>query len=252
MNLGINGKCALVTGSSKNIGLSIAQSLAKEGVRVILVSRDHSLLEQALATLPRVDSDHLFCAIDLMGDSAIDDLKRFIDSTVERLDIVVHNLGGSLDLRDPFASADEWARVWNYNLGVAHNINRIYVPRMRDRKWGRIVHLSSLSAVTHLGYPSYVAAKCAVEGYVKSMSRLLSQDNVIMTALAPGPVSLPGRYYTSLAETDPEALENFFSNRLPIFRLAQPIEIADIVAMLCSERASFMPGAIVRVDGGGY
>ena len=122
---------------------------------------------------------------------------------------------------------------------------------MIEKKWGRIVHISSLGAKTGKGYVPYVSAKCALEGYVKAMSKTLSNKNVIITAVAPGLVELPNRYYTKMKNDDPQKLNSYYEEHLPIRKMAQPNEIADIICFLCSAKANYMPGAIVPVDGGG-
>ena len=122
---------------------------------------------------------------------------------------------------------------------------------MLEKKWGRIIHVSSLAAKTAKGYVPYVSAKCALEGYVRAMSKHLSSRNVIMSAVAPGLVELPGRYFTKLKTSDPQKLINYFNEHLPIKKMVLPEEIADIVCFLCSTKNNYMPGAIIPIDGGG-
>jgi 3-oxoacyl-[acyl-carrier protein] reductase len=167
------------------------------------------------------------------------------------LDIMVHNLGGSNAVYQALAPSDDWDKVWRFNVGVAHELNRIFIPPMVKRGWGRIVHLSTLSTVTYNGYAPYVAAKCALDGYVKSVNREFSKDNVIISAVAPGAIYSEGRQFAKLQKENPAALEDYFKNHLPIKRLGRAEEIAPVVAFLCSEKASFMAGSIVGIDGGG-
>ena len=121
---------------------------------------------------------------------------------------------------------------------------------MIKRQWGRIVHLSTLSATTYQGHAAYVSAKCALEGYVKSVSREVSKDNVILSAVAPGAIYTEGRYFAKIQKENPALLEEYLRAHLPIKRLGTTEDVGFAVAFLCSEQASYMAGAIVPVDGG--
>jgi 3-oxoacyl-[acyl-carrier protein] reductase len=121
---------------------------------------------------------------------------------------------------------------------------------MVERRWGRIVHLSALSTNTYQGNPAYVSSKCALEAYVKSISREVSRHNVIVSAVAPGAIAVEGRYFAKIAKEDPAALKKYLDDHLPIRRLGTPEDVAGAAAFLCSEQASYMAGAVVAVDGG--
>lgn len=251
MNLGIDNRVALVTGASKNIGRAICLALAKEGARVILVGRSKTKLNEVRAEMSGGAGRHLNIELDLQLPESPLRLKEFLQGDFENPEILVHNLGGSLGVTDSFAPAAEWAKVWYFNVGIAHELNRLFVPNMIARKWGRILHLSTLSTQTYDGYSPYTSAKCALDGYVKNMSRQVSRYNVIMNSLAPGLVSLEGRYFARMQKENPAVLEQYFDNHLPIRRMGTADEIASIAAFLCSEHAAFMAGSIVRADGGG-
>jgi len=249
MNLGIKDRLALITGASRGIGRAIAGELAREGARVILVARTADALEAARRQLTAPDRHHLV-AVDLMTDAGIQELAGKITKLGD-LDIMVHNLGGSAGVQQMFAPAADWYKVWQFNVGIGHELNRLFIPAMVERRWGRIVHISTLAATTHQGYTAYVSAKCALNGYIKSVSREIAKHNVILSAVAPGVVYLEGRYFAKLQQENPAALETFLDNHLPTRRLGKTEEVAAAVAFLCSEQASFMAGSIVGVDGGG-
>lgn len=251
MDLGIQDRLALVTGASRGIGRAIAIQLAREGVRVILVARTQQDLEAVRRELQGpARSHHHFCA-DLISPEELSQFAQAVMSQLGPPDIIVHNVGGSLGTRDTFASVADWQKVWQFNLGIAIELNRIFIPSMIEKKWGRVVHLSTLSTTTYLGNPAYVAAKCALNAYVKSMSREVARHNVIVSAVAPGAIYSEGRYFAKLQREDPIAMEEYYRNHLPIGRLGRAEEIAPVVVFLCSDLASFMNGAIVPVDGGG-
>ena len=250
MDLRIQDRLALVTGASRGIGRAIALELAREGARVILVARSQDQLDAVKHELRGDREGHHCVALDLMADHGVEELAQAVEKVGE-LDILAHNLGGSYGVVQTFASSEDWSKVWQFNLGIAHELNRIFIPAMVKKRWGRIVHLSTLSTLTYNGYAAYVSAKCALNGYVKSVNREVSKDNVIVSAVAPGAIYSEGRFFAGLQKENPAALEDYFKNHLPIRRLGRAEEIAPVVAFLCSEQASFMAGSVVGIDGGG-
>ena len=248
MDLGIKDRLALVSGASRGIGQAIAKELAREGGRVILVARSAHALE-AVRSQMTIPERHCVVAVDLMADGGVQKLADII-SKLGNLDIMVHNLGGSLQIQQVFAPVDDWKKVWQFNVGICQELNQIFVPPMVKRRWGRIVHLSALSTTTYQGNPAYVSSKCALEAYVKSISREVSRHNVIVSAVAPGAIAVEGRYFAKIEKEDPAALEKYLNDHLPIRRLGKPEDVAGVVAFLCSEQASYMAGAVVAVDGG--
>jgi 3-oxoacyl-[acyl-carrier protein] reductase len=248
VDLGIKDRLALVSGASRGIGQAIAKELAREGGRVVLVARSADALEAVRRQMTMPDR-HRVVAVDLMADGGVQEVADAIDK-LGNLDIIVHNVGGSLGIQQMFAPSEDWKKVWQFNVGIGHELNRLLVPSMVERRWGRIVHISTLSTTTYNGNPAYVSAKCALESYVKSLSREVSKQNVIVSAVAPGAISIEGRYFAKLQQDDPASLSAYLNQHLPIRRLGKPEDVARVVAFLCSEQASYMAGAVVAVDGG--
>jgi 3-oxoacyl-[acyl-carrier protein] reductase len=225
VNLGIEGRTALVVGASRGIGLEIARELKAEGCQVIPVSRTHGF--------------------DLMPEDGPGRLVAALEATPP--DVVVHVLGGSQGLTGTLLPAADWARVWRLNLGIAHDLNCAFIPKMRANGWGRIIHISSNAQRVGTGYCPYTSAKAALDGYVKSVSREFSRDGVIITAVAPGIVHTAGRYFASL---DSREQEEYFNKYIPIHRFGRAEEVAKVVSFLASDHAAYMAGAIVQIDGG--
>jgi 3-oxoacyl-[acyl-carrier protein] reductase len=165
--------------------------------------------------------------------------------------MVVHNLGGSAGVFDIMAPATDWAKVWHFNVGICQELNRKLLPEMIQQKWGRVVHISTLSTTTYNGYAPYVSAKCALNGYIKTLSRHVARHNVVVSAVSPGAIFSEGRHFARLQKEDPAQLEKYFDEHLPSRRLGTAEDVATAVTYLCSEQASFLAGAILPVDGGG-
>ncbi len=249
MDMGIAGKTALVTGASRGLGASICRNLAAEGVRIVAVARTEAQLIDLVGGLPR-EKAHLAVAIDLAESAAAHDLIAHLDSLGIEPDIIVNNVGGTLDLNDPLGSAAELLAVWHLNLGLAVDINRRYIPGMRNRQWGRICHISSISALENQGPPSYCAAKAALNAYVRSLARYVSRDNVILTGVMPGAVLTEGGYWDEASRRRPDHVRRYLDERMAIGRFGSEEEISALVTFLTSEHASFCVGSILLADGG--
>lgn len=242
MNLGIKGKTALVIGASRGIGRAVAIALAAEGCRVIAVARDRPSLESLAA-----ECGCVFIAHDMMQFAAAEYVTGRIKEYAPP-DIIYHAMGGSFDaIREWSRPASEWAQVWQFNLGVAHDINRAFIPGMIERRWGRVVHTSSDGVKNSCGNVPYTSSKGAVEAYVRDASKLFAKDNVIISAVAPGATDNGTGW---LYRQPRDVQQAHFDKYIPAQRFASPAEIAGVVALLCSEQASYMAGSVVAVDGG--
>jgi NAD(P)-dependent dehydrogenase (short-subunit alcohol dehydrogenase family) len=243
LDLGIKGKTALVVGASRGVGRAVALKLADEGCQVVAVARSYELLE----TLNH--SNNIFIhAVDLMAYRAAEEFAYFCKRYCGYPDIIYYCIGGSYgDIKQWNASAEDYQRVWQFNLGIAIELNNAFVPYMLEKKWGRVVMTSTDGTKCNSGNVPYTSAKFALEGYVKTVSKQWAKDNVILTAVAPGHVYTPGRFMYS---QDEAWTKEYMKHHAPIERWASDEEIAKVVTFLCSEGASYMAGSVVRVDGG--
>lgn len=249
MDLKIRGRKALVTGAGRGLGRAIVQSLASEGVKVACVSRTKSDLDDLLHSVGGVNEGHIGIAMDLMPDSAP---KELLDRLLEfgELDIVVHNAGGTLDASNPFCSIEDWRKVYRFNFEIAVELNGLILPSMQKRNWGRVCHISSISAMENHGPIPYCAMKAALTAYTRSMGGVVAPDGVVMTAVLPGAVFTEGGYWDKTSKERPEHVAKYLSERQRIGRFGRPEEIGQYVTYLCSEIASFNTGSIVPIDGG--
>ncbi|MDD9907817.1 MAG: SDR family oxidoreductase [Rhodospirillaceae bacterium] len=243
------GKRALVTGAGRGIGRAIAQHLAEQGVAVAVAARTASDVEDVVASLQAESSPHAAIALDLATEEGPTQLVKAL-SKFGAPEIVVHNLGGTCDVNDPFAPIEEWRKVMRLNFDVAVELNRSLVPAMRDAKWGRVVNIASVAAVELNGPPSYAAAKAALCAYTRCVGRLLGADGVIMSAVLPGVVETEGGYWEQQRSDDPARVQKYLDERCPLGRFGTPEEVASFVGFLCSDNASFNPGGVFPLDGG--
>ena len=172
-------------------------------------------------------------------------------------DIVIHNVGGALGIKNPMGEVPSWQKVWQFNVGIAIEINNLVIPSMVQIGWGRIVHISSISG--KVGEPlqepfggsiPYAAAKSYLNAYVVGLGRELAKNNVIISALLPGVVHSEGKYWDKLMHTNPSLVKDFIHQHYPIGRFARPEEIASFAVFMGSNKSSFAAGSLVTIDGG--
>lgn len=250
MNLGINGKLALVTGAGRGLGEGICHSLAGEGARILATSRTAADLEQLVQKLGGESAGHWALPLDIAAADGPAKLIAYAQTQGLQPDIIVNNVGGNLGHTDPLGSVDEWQQVMRLNVEVALEINRAFIPQMQARKWGRICHVSSISALENQGPPAYCAAKAALNAYVRSLGRYVSADNVILTSVMPGAVFTKDGYWDHASRERPAHVEKYLNERMAIRRFGRVEEISELVAFLCSDRSSFCVGSALLADGG--
>jgi len=251
MELGLDGKRALVTGSGRGLGRAVIECLAHEGAKCAVVSRTDSDIEILLKTIGGSDAGHWGMPMDLALDGAPEKLvKELQKADFWPVDIVVHNLGGTLDITDPFCSVADWRRIWRFNMEVALELNLLLLPGMKQNHWGRIVHISSIAATENQGPVPYCSIKAALTAYTRSMGRVVAPDGIIVTAVLPGAVYTEGGFWDESSRNRPEHVRKYLAERMAIHRFGTPDEISNAIVFLCSEQASFFVGSVIPIDGG--
>jgi 3-oxoacyl-[acyl-carrier protein] reductase len=246
MDLGLKGRVALVMGASRGLGRGIAGALAREGARVAIASRSREQLEEAASEIGSA-------AAPFVADT--DDLERLaaLPAEVEArfdkpIDILVLNSGGP-----PFGAAldqelDEWEQAYRSLVLAPRILAGAVVPGMRERGWGRVVNVGSTSTREPIpGLNLSNAHRMAAVGFLKTLSREVAGDGITVNTVA------TGRFATDrLADHTGslEAAEEAARSEVPAGRLGRPEEYGDLVAFLCSERAAYITGTVIPIDGG--
>lgn len=252
MDLRIEGKIALITGAGRGLGRSIATCLAREGATVVINSRSKEDLALLIQAIPPVKKGNNHCIFteDLSSQEGPRQLLGFLEKQNLVPDIVVHNIGGNLNITDPLCPLEQWQSVMRINIEIPVELNRALVPGMQKKRWGRICHVSSIAGLENQGPPSYCAAKAGLIAYARSLGRYVAKDGVVVTSILPGAVFTEGGYWDITSKTRPGHVEKYLTERMAIQRFGRPEEISEVVAFLCSDPASFCVGSAFLVDGG--
>ena len=245
MDLGLDGRVALVMGGSRGIGRAIAAALAREGCRVAIASRSLERVEEAAA---EVGTEAVPLAADTTDLERMAELPSEVEDRVGPVDVLVANSGGP-----PFGGAldhglEDWEAAYRSLVLAPRVLAGTVIPGMRERRWGRIVNVGSTSTREPIaGLNLSNAHRMAAVGFLKTLAREVAADGVTVNTVA------TGRFATErLAGPDGslDAAEAAARDEVPAARLGRPEEYGDLVAFLCSERAAYVTGTVIPIDGG--
>ena len=251
MDLGLTDRIAIVTGSTRGLGLATARALVAEGCNVTICARGEAGLVEAAADLRRLGGDGRVMAVqaDLATDEGVADV---VTRTVEAfggLDILVNNIGLGRGSTITETSDAEWEEAFDQTLFPAIRASRQAIPHMRQRGGGAIVMIASIYGRESGGRMTYNAVKAAEISLAKSMAQQLAKDNIRVNSVAPGSILFPGGSWHRRQLEDPAGIAAFVARDLPFGRFGRPEEVGAVVAFLVSPRASWISGASVPVDG---
>lgn len=250
MDLGLQGKVAVVTGGSRGIGRAIVLDLAREGCKVAFSARNEADLQNTAKDVADLGAEGLPIQADMTDAS---DIERMINQTVTTfggIDILVNNVGGSRGATTwDTTSTDDWSMVFDLNFFGAVKTTQVTVPLMQQRGGGRIINISSIYGRESGGSMTYNASKASMNSWSKGLAKQLAKDNILVNVVAPGSILFPGGSWERRQNEQPEFIANFVKAEMPLGRFGRPEEVSAMVAFLASERASLMTGACVNVDG---
>jgi len=260
MDMGLQDKVAIITGGSEGIGKAAALSMAKEGARVVIVARRQDVLDNAAQEIKTAtEGEVLPIAADVTDRDAANRVIQAALDNYGRVDILVNNAGTSMAKDFESVSDDDWEGDFDLKVWGAVRFIRTVLPHMRKVGGGRIINVTNLGGRTPgpSSMPTSISRAAGI-AITKGLSKDLAQDNILVSTVCIGLVKSGQheRRYESRKESEPSLTEDAFYDQLaqgrsvPLGRVAEAVEAGDVIAFLASERASYLTGIAVNIDGG--
>ncbi|MGD9126071.1 MAG: 3-oxoacyl-[acyl-carrier-protein] reductase [Planctomycetia bacterium] len=242
----LEGKNALVTGGSRGIGRACVAKLAAEGAKVAFVyNSNKEAADSLVAELTEQGYDVTALQADVADPTAVEALVNKLIEDWERVDILVNSAGIIRDGLMATMSQEDWSAVINTNLGGTFNFCRYLAQPMMSQRSGSIINLSSIAAeFASSGQVNYAASKGGINGFTHAMAKELARRKVRVNAVSPGMIA------TDMSEVVRNLAGDQIKKAIPMRRIGEPEDIANVVAFLASDEASYLTGQVIRVDGG--
>lgn len=257
MDLAIRGKVALVTGGNKGIGKASALELAKEGCNLVIVGRNEADLAASEKEIQALGVKTLAMAGDLEKAEEVENVVSKAFDVFGHIDILFNNAGYGHPTTPIDATDEEWESVLNIHLMACVRTCRLIIPTMIERKWGRIINMSSMYGLAPgVGVADYDAAKAAVINYTRSIAMYYSKDGICANAICPGLIhteiweGFADQLAAEMGKTRQDIFKSAAAQASAIKRYARPEEVGKVIAFLSSECASYITGCAIQVDGG--
>ncbi len=257
MELGLKGKVVLITGASRGIGRAIALAFAGEGCRLALASRTAHVLAAVAEEVEGLGAEARHWVTDVTDPTQVTTLVEHACRDLGGIDVLVNNVGAGLPKAFEAVSDEEWERIVNLNLLSAIRMSRALLPHMRERGGGQIINIAALSGrVPRLGQIASNAAKAALINFTESLAAEVARQGIRVNAVCPAAI-LTERWQKRVAQYGKEhglsfeqAMTEMANKAIPLGRFGLPEEVASAVVFLASERAGFITGVSIFVDGG--
>ncbi len=257
MDLGLKDRVALVAASSRGLGRAVAEELAAEGARLVMCARSPGPLDEAAEHISgRYDAEVVAVAADLSDPAGVEDVVLAGQSRFGQIDLLVTNTGGPP--AGPFEahSPEVWTQAVRQNLDSVLNLTRAVLPGMKERRWGRIVNVTSVAVKQPVdGLILSNSIRAAVTGFAKTLANEVAADGITVNNVLPGYTrterldELAGKISEARGISEDDAFAAW-EDAIPMGRIGDPREFAAVVAFLCSDRASYVTGTSTQVDGG--
>ncbi|HWK65823.1 MAG TPA: SDR family NAD(P)-dependent oxidoreductase [Rhizobiaceae bacterium] len=248
MELGLNGKVAIITGGGRGIGRAICERFAAEGAHVVVADIDGEAARSVAQAIGRQGVRAVGARCDVTDAGSVEQLVRAAEDAFGTIDVLVNNAGFTRDMRIGKMSEADWDSVVDVVLKGAFHCTKAVLPTMIERNAGRIINISSRAHLGNPGQANYSAAKAGILGFTRAMSLEVGRHFITVNAVAPG-----------IVETDAvRSLPHFDKIRanaektVAIPRMGQVSDVSDAVAFLASERAGYISGEVLHVTGGRY
>src|SRR5687767_1077929 len=243
----LKGRVALITGGSKGLGKAMARAIAKAGADIVISSRHENELQAALKQITAGTSVRgAYCVADMCQRSEAARLAAFAAEKMGHVDILINNAGSNVPQTLDQIRDEDWDRIIELNLNSCMAMARAVIPGMKRRRWGRIIHISSIMALgSKEGRSAYSATKAALIGMARAQALELGPHGITVNCICPGPflTDLP---MSVLSKKEQET----FAQRTALLRWGQPKELAGPVLLLASDAGSYLTGTTLVVDGG--
>jgi len=243
--MSLTGKIAVVTGAAQGIGQAIATTLAQEGADVVVADLNANRCHETVERVKQLGRKAIAVSVNV-GDW--DQVKRMVDHVLkewERIDILVNNAGITRDGLLMRMKEEDWQAVLQVNVTGTFFCAKAVLPTMSRQRSGRIVNIASIvGAIGNAGQANYAASKAAVIGLTKTVAREYASRNITINAVAPGFID------TAMTQELSADAKEALLNQIPLKRLGQPSDVADAVSFLCTEKAGYITGHVLHVNGG--
>ncbi len=241
-------KNIIITGASKGLGKTIALEFEKHQSNLALIARSKDLLDNIKDKFTKKDR-HIFCDVDLMDDQQRAKCLTNIEKKFKSVDIIFHCLGGSFGINDPLDSMNKYMDTLKGNLGVSIDINNKFIPGMKKKGFGNIIHVSSVVGKQATASVPYVTAKSSISGYVRTMGNYLANYNIILCGILPGAFFADDNAMNRFKKFKPKDYEEFVG-RLPNQRMPMAEEYIEILKLLSIKNSKIFCGSIIPIDTG--
>ncbi|MFH1626143.1 MAG: 3-oxoacyl-[acyl-carrier-protein] reductase [Pseudomonadota bacterium] len=242
-----SGRVAVVTGGSKGIGRAVALKFAQEKARIVIVhfDPDESAANDTLNILSKQGVEAESHKVDVSSYGEVDALFKRILSKFGKVDVLVNNAGITKDALLMRMSEDDWDRVIKINLKSVFNCTQVVIRSMIKQRSGCIVNISSMvGLIGNIGQANYSASKAGIMGFTKTVAREVAARSITVNAVAPGFID------TEMTTSLSDKVKETFLGQIPMGRMGKPEDVAEAVYWLCSDKAKYITGQIIHVNGG--